>query len=166
MEIRPATSADAPRIAQVWEAAWRDGHVGHIPDELLVHRRSDSFVTRTAGIIERTHVAEVDGVIVGFVTLEDDELEQLMVDASARGTGVARELLADGARRLLEQGHAQPWLAVVTGNARARHFYEREGWRDAGHLDYEAPIDVGTVTVSCRRYELILPAEESALRPD
>ena len=37
----------------------------------------------------------------------------------------------------------------------ALHFYEREGWRDAGHLDYQAPIDGGTVTVSCRRYELI-----------
>lgn len=157
MEIRPATVADAPRIAELWEAAWRDGHVGHIPDELLVHRQSDSFVARTAEMIDRTHVAIVDGEIVGFVTLKGDELEQLFVDAPARGSGVARDLLADGARRLLEAGHARPWLAVVTGNARARHFYEREGWRDAGHLDYDAPIDGGTVTVSCRRYELILP---------
>lgn len=156
--VRPATVDDAPRIAELWEAAWRDGHVGHIPDELLVHRQSDSFVARTAEMIDRTRVAIVDGDIVGFVTLKDDELEQLFVDARARGTGVARDLLADGSRRLLEAGHAQPWLAVVTGNARARHFYEREGWRDAGHLDYDAPIDGGTVTVSCRRYELIPPA--------
>ena len=155
--FRPAVSDDAPRIAAVWESAWRDGHVGHIPDELLVHRQSDSFRTRAAEMVGRTHVAEVDGVIVGFITLKGDELEQLFVDASARGTGVARDLLADGARRLLEQGHAQPWLAVVTGNARARHFYEREGWRDAGPLAYEAPIEGGSVVVSCHRYELILP---------
>lgn len=156
MRIRPAEPADARRIARVWEAAWRDGHVGHIPDELLVHRRADSFESRTAAMIDRTHVAEVGGVIVGFVTLNGEEVDQLMVDASARGTGVAAALLADGARRILEAGHAQPWLAVVTGNARARHFYEREGWRDAGHLDYHAPIEGGTVTVSCRRYELIV----------
>ena len=152
--IRGATEADAPRIAEVWEAAWRDGHVGHIPDELLVHRRPESFTARTAKMIGGTRVAEVDGVVVGFVAVKADEIDQLMVDASARGTGVASALLADGAARILRSGHAQPWLAVVTGNARARHFYEREGWLDAGHLDYEAPIAKGTVTVSCRRYEL------------
>ena len=162
MQIRPAVADDAPRIARVWESAWRDGHVGHIPDELLVYRQSDSFDTRTAAMIEQTWVAEVDGGIVGFVTLKDDELEQLMVDAAARGTGVAIALLGFGAQRLLDAGHAHPWLAVVTGNARARHFYEREGWRDAGHLDYEAPIDGGTVTVSCRRYELIRPRESES----
>jgi GNAT superfamily N-acetyltransferase len=155
--IRAAVPADAPRIAEIWESAWRDGHLGHVPDELVTHRRADSFRSRTEAMIDRTQVAELNGQVVGFVTLRGDELDQLFVDASARGTGVARELLADGARRLLAQGHAQPWLAVVTGNARARHFYEREGWRDAGHLDYEAPIEGGTVTVSCRRYELIIP---------
>ena len=156
IDIRPATPADTARIAEVWEAAWRDGHVGHIPDELLVHRRSESLISRSAAMIDRTWVGVVAGTIVGFVTLKVDEIEQLMVDAAARGTGVAPALLSDGARRLLAAGHEQPWLAVVTGNARARHFYEREGWRDAGHLDYQAPVEGGTVTVSCRRYELIL----------
>lgn len=156
MPLRPATDADIARIAELWEAAWRDGHVGAIPDELLVHRRSDSFRSRTPELIAGTVVAEADGEIVGFATVKVDEVDQLMVDASARGTGIASVLLADGARRILEAGHPQPWLAVVTGNARARHFYEREGWRDAGHLDYEAPIAGGTVTVSCRRYELEL----------
>ncbi|GAA1995406.1 hypothetical protein GCM10009777_34460 [Microbacterium pumilum] len=120
-----------------------------------MHRGSASFRTRTSAMLDRTSVAEIDGLIVGFVTLTHDEVDQLMVDASARGTGVAGALLSFGARRLIESGNGHPWLAVVTGNARARHFYEREGWRDAGHLDYEAPIDGGTVTVSCRRYELI-----------
>ena len=155
--IRPAVAADAPRIAEVWEAAWRDGHVGHVPDALVAHRRSDSFRTRAPEMIDRTVVADVDGVVVGFVTLKGDELEQIFVDASARGTGVARMLLAEGARRLLAAGHARPWLAVATGNARARHFYEREGWHDAGHMAYAAPVDGGVVTVSCHRYELIVP---------
>lgn len=154
--IRSAEPYDALRIAEVWEAAWLDGHLGHVPDELVAHRGSDSFRTRTADMIERTVVAEVDGVVIGFVTLKGGELEQLFVDAAARGTGVARELLAEGARRLLADGHAHPWLAVATGNARARHFYEREGWRDAGLIAYAAPVDGGAVTVSCHRYELIV----------
>jgi hypothetical protein len=40
------------------------------------------------------------------------------------------------------------WLAVVTGNARARRFYERSGWADDGELDYVAD----GVAVPCRRY--------------
>jgi len=155
MSIRPALPTDAPRIAEVWGSAWRDGHLGHVPDELVAQRTPESFGTRSEAMIDRTFVAEVDGVVVGFVALKDDELDQLFVDAAARGTGVAKALLAEGARRLIEAGHEQPWLAVVTGNARARHFYEREGWRDAGPLAYEAPVDGGSVTIDCRRYELI-----------
>ena len=151
--LRDATAGDAARVAQVWESAWRDGHVGHIPDELLVHRTTRSFVDRTPAMLDRTVVAELGGQVVGFVTLSGDELEQLFVDASARGTGVASLLLAEGARRLRAAG-ATPWLAVVTGNARARRFYEREGWRDAGPFSYEAPIDGGTTPVECHRYEL------------
>lgn len=151
--LREATAADAARIAQVWEAAWRDGHVGNIPDELLVHRTMRSFVDRTGAMLDRTVVAEADGEVVGFVTIKGDELEQLFVDAAARGTGVASRLLAEGARRLRAAG-AKPWLAVVAGNARARRFYEREGWRDAGPFAYQAQIEGGSVTVECRRYEL------------
>ena len=155
MRIRPAVASDAPRIAEVWEAGWRDGHLGHVPDELVRHRTPESFARRAAAMIDRTFVAEVDGSVVGFVTLKGDELEQLFVDADARGTGVAKALLDEGARRLIEAGHEQPWLAVVAGNARARRFYEREGWRDAGPLAYEAPVDGGSVTVDGRRYELV-----------
>jgi hypothetical protein len=45
------------------------------------------------------------------------------------------------------------WLAVAEGNARARRFYERSGWRDAGPLAYEAEVTGGTIPVPCRRFE-------------
>jgi len=141
----------------VWEAGWRDGHLGHVPEALVRQRTPESFSRRAAAMIDRTFVAEVDGDVAGFVTLKGDELEQLFVDADVRGSGVAKALLGEGARRLLEAGHEHPWLAVVAGNARARRFYEREGWRDTGPLAYEAPVDggssqsTGAVTNSCDR---------------
>ena len=52
------------------------------------------------------------------------------------------------------------WLAVAAGNARARRFYERSGWRDAGAFDYAAEIAGGTIAVPCRRYERRLGREE------
>ncbi len=45
------------------------------------------------------------------------------------------------------------WLAVVPGNARARRFYERQGWSDEGPFDYPARLDDGgTIPVRCLRY--------------
>jgi GNAT superfamily N-acetyltransferase len=97
-------------------------------------------------------VAAVGSHIVGFVTVHGDELEQMYVDAATRGKGVAGALLAHGETEIAER-HETAWLAVVAGNARARRFYEREGWHDAGAIDYEAEVEGGTITVPCRRYE-------------
>ena len=44
------------------------------------------------------------------------------------------------------------WLAVVAGNGRARRYYERQGWSDAGPLDYQAETATGPVPVPVRRY--------------
>jgi hypothetical protein len=55
--------------------------------------------------------------------------------------------------RAIATRFAAGWLAVVAGNARARRFYERNGWRDAGAIDYAAEIRGGTLPVPCRRYE-------------
>lgn len=153
--IRPALTSDAERIAQIWAPGWRDGHLGHVPDELLEHRSIDAFRPRIIEALPRTHVAEVGGVIAGFTIIDRDEVDQLYVDAASRGTGVAGLLLADAARRIRDAGHLTPWLAVATGNARARHFYEREGWTDAGEFSYPAEIGGGaSVPVSCHRMEL------------
>jgi hypothetical protein len=49
----------------------------------------------------------------------------------------------------------------ATGNARARRFYERNGWYDAGDLAYQAQIAGGSITVPCRRYEKHLKKDRS-----
>lgn len=153
--LRAALTTDAERIAQIWAPGWRDGHLGHVPDELLEHRSIDVFRPRIIAALPRTHVAEVAGVVAGFTIVDGDEVDQLYVDTAYRGTGVAALLLADAARRIHEAGHVTPWLAVATGNARARHFYEREGWTDAGEFSYPAEIgDGASVPVSCHRMEL------------
>jgi len=153
--IRPATAADSERIAEIWAPGWRDGHLGHVPDELIAHRSLEAFGPRIETALARTRVADVDGAVAGFTIVDGAEVDQLYVDAAHRGTGVAAQLLTDAARRIREAGHPTPWLAVATGNARARHFYEREGWSDAGEFTYPAETGPGTsVPVSCHRMEL------------
>jgi hypothetical protein len=60
--------------------------------------------------------------------------------------------MAEAERLVAAGGHRQAWLAVVPGNTRARRFYERSGWADAGPLDKRITYDGGVVTVPCRRY--------------
>jgi GNAT superfamily N-acetyltransferase len=158
--LRLAGPDDADAVARIWHDAWRDGHLGHVPDALLPHRTLAHFRARVPPRIPRTTVALVGERIVGFVTLHDDELEQIFVAAEVRGGGVARVLL-DHAERELAADHGRGWLAVAEGNARARRFYERQGWRDAGPLDYAAEIPGGTLSVPCRRYEKSLSRDET-----
>jgi GNAT superfamily N-acetyltransferase len=137
----------------VWRAAWRDGHIGHVPDALIATRTEESFRTRAAALVGGTTVAEVEGEIAGFATVAGDEVEQVFVSSAHRGKGIADELLADAERRVRAIGHGVAWLAVVAGNGRARAFYERQGWRDGGAFDYEAKVEDGTtITVPCHRY--------------
>jgi GNAT superfamily N-acetyltransferase len=86
----------------------------------------------------------------------DDEVEQLFVDEPARGTGVATLLLRQGEAVIRAAGYAQAWLAVVAGNQRARAFYARSGWRDAGSFTYLADTDAGPFPVPSHRYEIDL----------
>jgi predicted cupin superfamily sugar epimerase/GNAT superfamily N-acetyltransferase len=149
--IRPATAADAPAVARIWEAGWRDAHLGNVPDELVRVRTSESFRTRATQRVPDTAVAEVDGGVAGFVMVDGDEVDQVYVAEVHRGSGVAGTLLAEAARLVAAGGHGRAWLAVVTGNARARRFYEREGWVDDGLFVHDAPVEGGTIPVECRR---------------
>jgi GNAT superfamily N-acetyltransferase len=150
--LRAATPDDVDAIATVWQLGWRDGHLGHVPEGLQQHRRLEHFRARVPPRIPQTTVASAASTIVGFVTVHDDEVEQVYVAESARGGGAAGLLLRH-AEQLISNRFAVAWLAVAAGNARARRFYERNGWRDAGGFDYAAEIPNGTMPVPCRRYE-------------
>jgi len=150
--LRPATSEDSRAVARIWADGWRDGHLGHVPDELAAVRTRESFDIRAAQRVADTTVAEVDGAVAGFVMVAGDEVEQVYVDAPHRGSGVASALLAEGERRVKAAGHSGAWLAVATGNARARRFYEREGWVDEGEFDYSAAGAAGAIPVPCHRF--------------
>jgi putative acetyltransferase len=154
--IRKATAGDVGTVARIWHTGWGDGHIGHVPPELVPHRHLQQFVSRARDRVAATWVVESDGQPVGFVVVKGDEVEQLYVDRSARGTGAAAMLLRRAEAEIRSAGHRQAWLAVVPGNQRARSFYARLGWRDAGPLSYQAETEAGLISVPSRRYEIAL----------
>lgn len=151
-ELRPATADDAPAIARIWYFGWRDGHLGHVADELVALRTRESFDQRAAARVADTVVATVDGAVAGFIMVVGDEVEQVYVAGEHRGTGLAAALLTEAERLVAANGRDRAWLAVAPGNARARRFYERRGWIDEGLFDYPAATADGPMAVPCRRY--------------
>ena len=150
--LREATQEDVDDVADIWHLGWQDGHLGSVSRELIDARTEASFRSRAAERIGVTTVAIVDGVVAGFVMVVDDEVEQVYVSHDHRGSGVATALLAEAERQIRVAGHDSAWLAVVPGNGRARRFYERSGWSDAGPFDYPASDRGRPIPVHCHRY--------------
>jgi GNAT superfamily N-acetyltransferase len=159
--LRKATLDDADAVAEIWRTGWADGHAGNVPAGLVRHRQDiNEYVSRARDRIDTMFVAASDdGRVLGFVVVKGDELEQVYVDRSARGSGIAAALLRRGEDEVRRAGHARAWLAVVAGNTRARAFYARHGWRDAGQFIYQAETVEGTFPVPSHRYEVDLHSE-------
>src|SRR6266540_4485482 len=104
--LRQATATDAPKIADIWHLGWRDGHLGFVPQELVAARHKDSFRTKAARRVSDTTVAVIGGEVAGFVMVVGDEVEQVYVAASHRGTGVADTLMTEAERQITRAGHS------------------------------------------------------------
>jgi len=152
VRLRRARAGDATEVAEIWRLGWRDGHLGLVPQELVEARTDESFRARASERAGEMTVAVVDGAVAGFIVVVKDEVEQVYVSARHRGTGVAGALMGEAERQVRANGHSKGWLAVASGNARARAFYERAGWRDEGAFEYAAATDGGPIDVPCHRY--------------
>ncbi|WP_394842413.1 GNAT family N-acetyltransferase [Pendulispora brunnea] len=150
--LRPAIPSDANTVARIWYEGWRDGHLGNVPDALVVARTEASFYERAAERVGDTVVAVVEGEVVGFVMVVDDEVEQVYLSNHRRGSGIAGFLLGEAERLVAANGHERAWLAVAPGNGRARKFYERQGWVDDGLFEYMAGGAAEPIPVPCQRY--------------
>jgi ribosomal protein S18 acetylase RimI-like enzyme len=152
--VRPATSADAERIARVHVDSWRAGYRGLLAEELLaqlsVAERELMWRRRLTGedeqhIGRRVDVAVARGVVVGFVvtgpTLGEDkaptqdkaatqsgEIYAIYVHPDHWSAGVGQALVRSAVDHLAAIGATQAQLWVLASNARARRFYELAGW--------------------------------------
>lgn len=74
------------------------------------------------------YVSEVDGEVVGSVSVGGAFLRTLYVLPSRQSTGVGSALHDFALERLREQGNAEAKLWTLEENWGARRFYERRGW--------------------------------------
>ena len=123
VRVSPALAADAAEIADVYLAARNDA----LPFLRRVHTDEQvrAWIADTLMLQCRVWVARSEQRIVGFLALNNDELEQLYVLPGQYRCGVGSTLLdvakAESAGRLC--------LFTFQKNEPARAFYESQGFR-------------------------------------
>jgi GNAT superfamily N-acetyltransferase len=133
--IRLGTPADLAAAGGVYRRASLSNAGDR--DNLLAH--PEYLILDPAGLAEgRTHVAEEDGVIVGFAswieTAGTAELEDLFVDPGYMRHGIATALVNRIAEVLRAQGTR---CLEVTANPHALGFYRAAGFVDCGMAETE-----------------------------
>ena len=133
MNIRPYTAKDWDRICQIHDAARRD--------ELAAAGLEDAYLT-----LEQTaenegfhdyvvNVAEVGGIVVGFVAFTTEELAWLYVDPATYGKGIGTALI----KHTLAVTKAAMSAEVLDGNAAAIAVYCKSGFEVVGKEQGKMP---------------------------
>ena len=138
--MRTADRSDLPALAEVFVAAWRAGYHGVIPEDVIDAMDTTTAATELGPSVDaadRTTLVALDanGDIVGFTIFGPDRdrhagyLASLYVSPAAGGHGVGSALLTSA---IAAMPGVDITLWVFAGNVRARHLYERAGFRADG----------------------------------
>lgn len=142
VDVRRATVDDAGDIAVMHVATWRTAYRGLMPQRLLdglsVEARADAWRRILHDDASSTLVAFEPSAerVIGFVSVGPSrdtdpqraptEVYGLYLHPDCWGRGAGRHLLDSGLAQLPPATETTLW--VLGSNARARRFYERQGW--------------------------------------
>lgn len=172
LELRRATSADAPAIVALVERAYRGdaSRAGWTTEaDLLDGQRTDldevaQLIERDANLLLAHHDGELSASVL--LTPEDDAvlLGMFAVDPRKQGSGLGREVLAAAERIMAgELGATRGRMTVLTQRAELIAWYERRGWRRTGA---RAPFPYGNPRFGLpRRDDLEFEVLEKQLTP-
>ncbi|MEU6963117.1 GNAT family N-acetyltransferase [Streptomyces chrestomyceticus] len=178
VRIRDMTQADIDTVAVIRVRGWQAAYAGLMPQAYLdglsaaedAARRREFFAAAPPEVVNL--VAERDGGLVGWAAFgpvravggappgpaSEGELYCLYLPPEHIGTGIGRALMDACLARAGRNGFRALCLWVLKGNARARRFYERAGFRADGA---EEAYEVAGVAVPELRYRRALPPAEA-----
>ena len=130
ISIRPMTAADDSAVSQIVSKCYRliaksDGLTPHILDRMIAERCQPEHMAINRGRFT-CHVAESDGLVVGFLAVNGGNIEELFVDPEHHRHGIATALF-----RMMEKGCQHSALTVGT-TGYGIPFYEAMGMQVTG----------------------------------
>ncbi|MBR7677783.1 GNAT family N-acetyltransferase [Streptomyces daliensis] len=151
---------DSAAVAELTVRGWQHAYAGLMPqgyldamsaEESAVRRRE--IFAATLGRVSNLVAEDAAGTVTGWAAVgpyrqgtgagataadDDAELYAVYVRPELIGTGTGRALMDAALERARARGFRRMLLWVVTGNARARRFYERAGFTaDGAESTYE-----------------------------
>jgi GNAT superfamily N-acetyltransferase len=141
--VRDARPEDAAAIADVNVRSWRAAYRGLMPDSFLNALSVEEDRARWERAIGESGararpllvVQDAGGAVVGYAVVGadvDDASRGLLflmyVGPECWGTGAGHALMEAVVERLRALGFERAVLWVLEANARARAFYQRQGW--------------------------------------
>jgi GNAT superfamily N-acetyltransferase len=146
MRIRDATAADGAGFRRLWDAYLAFYHVTLDP---AVTDQTWSRILDPASPLSARVAVDNAGTVRGFAVwhhhvaswhlANDLYLEDLFVDAPARGAGLGRALLDDLFALAHARGFGRIYWHTDEGNARARSLYDSYAPAD-GHIRYRLKL--------------------------
>ena len=149
VELRRATVADLPAIAEIRVRSWQRAYAGLIPARYLAALSPSAELVRRYRLFydpDRTmdeHVAVVDSAVVGWAATgpyrgsdppggHPGEVAAIYLHPDHWSRGIGQALMGHALATLAATGRTPVFLWVLAENTRARHFYERIGFRPDG----------------------------------
>jgi len=148
LTLRGAKREDARAIAEIHVAAWRAAYRGLMPDDYLASLSVDERAKMWHDALGRPSptqlaLAEIDGTLAGFgiygPTRDEEppevaEIYAVNIHPDYWRRGAGRLLCEHALREAAAREHGAMTLWVMSGNERARGFYERLGFAPDGAL--------------------------------
>ena len=79
---------------------------------------------------ENEFVMELDGEIVSYANVDEEELDTVSIKISHQGKGLGKSLIKYMTNVLIDRGVKEPVLWCVVGNVNARHIYDSIGYKE------------------------------------
>lgn len=121
--VRAYREGDFVDVCRVHDAARPLELAGCV--DLRAYRPMGEIAREEGFFFCRTLVAEVEGEVVGFCSMEGSYISWLYVDPARRREGIGRTLLE---RAVAEIGTGGAWTHVLAGNRAAVEFYRAMGF--------------------------------------
>ena len=144
VDIRPYQSTDWPRLCEIHDASRLD--------ELKLSVGTEAFLTleQTAeneGLFDgKLFVAEIEGVVQGFVAYGDGELTWLYVHPDCYRKGVGRALV----RQAITGSATVTTVELLEGNTPALQLYLSEGFKVVERVEGKLEGNEGFAAVGLR----------------
>jgi ribosomal protein S18 acetylase RimI-like enzyme len=153
--LRRAEAGDEAALALVAAATFLETYAGIVSrDDMLAHCATKCLASHFAAWLGRAdHLVSLSehpdgGAPLGFTALtppdfpiafgpETIELRRIYVLATAHGSGLGKALMDRAVADARALGRTRLALGVHPGNARARAFYERNGFRIVGERRFQ-----------------------------